>query len=245
MVTSPAPRGRFSRAPRRSSARAGRASAFLLFLPSLALLAFALWQRGRSPIAPPERVAPTAPERTGFDGQVPGWAGTAELDGGIQIVARLERLHPVPERQRFDVNALHRVYPEPTARGGEPWRLVLTARGGEEGEEAPVAVTSLPDLRVAGLRPIASGAGAADASAPSDPLAALLAAPAGPLRSGETVSLVFWGDAPAADQPVALELPDVEAAFELEPSVREGSAATSSIAAVDARGVDGRGEEQR
>ena len=237
MVTRPSSHGVPPRAQRR--ARAGRASAFLLFLPSAALLAFALWQRGRGPAVPAPSTVPTAPERAGEDGEVPGWAGAVELEGGVILSARLERLHPAPERQTFDVDALRARFPDTAAAGGEPWRLVLTAAGG-----GGVAIDALAALRVGELRFLSSAAGRAKASEPSDPLASLLTPSAGELRAGETVSLVLWGASP--EGPVTVELPGVEAELQLLPSVREGSTATSSVAAIDARDQDAPGgEEQR
>ena len=239
MLTRPCSHGVPPRARRRGPARSGRASAFLLFLPSAALLAFALWQRGRGPTAPSPSIAPTAPARAGQDGEVPGWDGSVELAGGVILSARLERLHPVPERQTFDVEALRARFPDAAAAGGEPWRLVLTAAG-----EGGVAIDALAALRVGELRFLSSAAGGVKASEPSDPLASLLTPSAGALRAGETVSLVLWGALP--EGPVVVDLPGGESVLRLLPSVREGSPATSSVAAIDARDQSApRGEEQR
>ena len=239
MVTRPCSHGMPPRARRRAPARSGRASALLLFLPSAALLAFALSQRGRGPAAPSPSIAPTAPERAGQDGEVLGWDGTVELAGGVILSARLERLHPVPERQTFDVEALRARFPDAAAAGGEPWRLVLSAAG-----EGGVAIDALAALGVGELRFLSSAAGGVKASEPSDPLASLLTPPAGALRAGETVSLVLWGASP--EGPVVVNLPGGESELRLVPSVREGSPATSSVAAIDARDqVAPGGEEQR
>lgn len=243
MVTRPSTRGVPRRARRRAPARTGRASAYLLFIPSAALLALALWQRGRSPVAPAPSNAPSAPERVAQDGEIPGWDGALELEEGVILSARLERLHPVRERQLFDVGALRERFPDTAAAGGEPWRLVLTAAS-SGGPVGAVAVRTLAGLRVGDLRALASGDGTAAAPGPTHPLTTLLTPPAGALRAGETVSLVLWGEAP--DGPVAVGLPGVEAELLLVPSVREGSAATSAVAAIDARvGAAPGGEEQR
>ncbi|MEE2941575.1 MAG: hypothetical protein VX460_14405 [Planctomycetota bacterium] len=158
------------------------------------------------------------------------------------LSARLERLHPVAERQRFDVAALREHFADTAAPGGEPWRLVLTAAGG--GGDGAVAVGALAELRVGDLRSLVSGAGLVEGSGPAHPLSSLLTPPASALRAGETVSLVLWGAAP--EGPVAVDLPGVEAELRLVPAARRGSTATSAVAAIDARGqAAAGGEEQR
>lgn len=228
----------------RAAARRGRASVLLLFVPGLALLSFALWQRARGPIEPPESVAPAAPQRTVLDGKVPGWSGEIVLPSGAGLAARLERMHPVPERQAFDVEALKRAFPEATAAPGEPWRLVLVAPPAEGEGVDPVVIEALDQVRVRGLRSLVAGTGPQPGGAPTDPVAVLMAAPTEPLHVGETVVLKFWGAAPGDE--ALLELPGGETTLTLTPRVRRGSAATESLAAVDARAeAEDRGEEQR
>jgi len=234
-------------------ALAGRIGALAMFLPSLALLAFALHQRSRQPRALTPFEQPDAPARLDPSMTVAGWE--AVVDGGERgrVRLRLERLHPDPERQRFDALALARaVRPEAIVGGapegpvvrGEPWRLTLSAEG--EG----VVLERLAGVAVDGLEPLVppsradavAAVGGARAEDVADPVAALFVFPDTSLAGGESHDLVLWGEAPAPGRPedggvgaVRVTLPGFGAAAELLPAERTGAPTTRAVAVLDAR----------
>ncbi|MEM9379920.1 MAG: hypothetical protein AAGB93_08200, partial [Planctomycetota bacterium] len=179
-----------------------------IFLPVVALLAFALWQRSEPRRTSTDLGVPDAPDRLGGSAVVDGWSAAVESAEGFELRLRLEPLHPVVERQAFDATSLasrFRARGKASIPGAQPWRLTLSApRRGDvslQDPAVPVAVDDLSEVRIEGLEPLVRGsanAGARDADGGvEDPLSALFGFPAAPLRAGERCDLVFWGLRPA------------------------------------------------
>ena len=75
------PRSATRSGTRSGTRRRGRAAAFAVFLPSLGLLAFALYQRTRTTDFTSAFDTPVAPEKLSTVGDVPGWESSVEVAG--------------------------------------------------------------------------------------------------------------------------------------------------------------------
>ena len=215
----------------------GAASVWLLFLPALVLLAFALWQRTRPGGNASGYEPPGAPAQVAGAGSVAGWQKSIERSGA-RLVLRLESLHPTGTRQAFDASVLSERLEE-AANGGEPWRLTLSAPT-PDAERGPILIESLSDVRVSGMRPLVQPSAQSQATvvrATSDPLATLFALPAGPLHAGEECDVVFWG--PAPDPEAILTVTGIGDPIELTPAPRSGSRESLSIATLESNPGDG------
>ena len=227
----------FTTPPRRSS------SVAWVFLPVVALLAFALWQRTEAPRTITDLGEPDAPDRQGASAVVDGWSGTVEPAGGVELRLRLEPLHPVVERQAFDATSLasrFRARGVPSIRGAEPWRLTVAAyRTGErslDGTAEPVAIDDLSEVRIEGLEPLVRPVEDAEPTRVHDPLTALLGFPAVSLRPGERCDLVFWGLRPGEE--VLVTAPGLDGAAVLTRRARSTSPSSGPTARRDARARD-------
>ena len=136
------------------------------------------------------------------DATVAGLEGSWDAGSGARLHVRVVPLHADAGRQEFERDALaQRLAPGP----GAPWLLVLRweepASGDGSGAGVALEATKLPlaalEVRAvgggAGLVPIATAAGAPDGDL-HDPLAVLLAPPDEPLRPGQSVEVVLWGE---------------------------------------------------
>ena len=219
----------------------------LLFVPALGLLAFTLWQRAETPVAPAAFGAPSLPMRTGEVASIAGWEGLVAREGAAPLRVRLEPLHPEAGRQAFDAEALIAAL-RPTllptegaalgsAESPEPWRLTLSvaARPGSAAVPSSV-IESLSGVRVDGLEPLVPPNRAALVAVPSDepvdPLEVLMAFPKAPLHGGESCDLVFWG--PRPEGPVRAIVPGI-GDVQLLNKARAAGRSTVSIARLDAR----------
>lgn len=248
--------------PCRRGSLSGSAAVWLLFLPGLFLLGFALWQRTR-PLGPTQLYdAPNAPEQTAKSGEVHGWEQRA-VRQGVDLVVRLEKLHPLASRQAFDAAALAvrlRAGSASSSPEGalEPWRLTLSAirnEGDGSGEEedgdtsaadvGEIVIEDLSAVRVDGMEPLVHPDAVVATS--GDPLATLMVFPAEPLRAGQACDLVFWGMAPGPEARV--QVTGLGRETSLTATSRTGNRASQSIATLDARedttGGESRSEESR
>ena len=130
--------------------------------------------------------------RSGAD-DVEALAGEVESAKGVRLTVRLARLHSGERQQRFDATALATRF---GLAAGEPFVCEIGARG--DGSVAAGALRSIAveDERGRALVPFPAVT-AAD-NEPADPLATLLAPPAGELRAGDAVSVILWGRRPGA-----------------------------------------------
>ena len=172
-----------------------------------------------------EHAAARAPA-TGED-DVEAFAGDVEIQKGLRLTLRLAPLHATAGQQRFDAGALAARF---GLAAGEPFVLEISARG--EGTIAAGALRkiAIEDEHGPALAPFP--AAAALDNEPADPLATLLAPPAGKLRSGTAVSVILWGRAPAADARVK-GLGDVEVA--LAPTRMGSRELDTALARIDAQ----------
>lgn len=157
-------------------------------LPAVLFLVAALLYARREPAG-----APPAPAGEAEVASVTGWIGGVDAPGGARLYVRLARLHAGELRQAFDRDALARRY---ELGPGEPWRLVLRLVGDDAGSELELGGLAVADAGGVRLRPIRVDEPPAEDGV-ADPLAVLLAPPER-LHSGEEVSLVLWGPAPAS-----------------------------------------------
>jgi hypothetical protein len=130
--------------------------------------------------------------------------GELSLPRGGRIVAQLTALRSDPQSQRFEAESLRR---ELDQESGEPWRLHLrwdvgAAPGGgesaggadfERGAELVASVSALELHDSAGLAARAWTLNTTAESGPTDPVAALFAAPTSGLGPGQAVDVVLWG----------------------------------------------------
>lgn len=183
-------------------------SGLWLFAPVAMVLFLALRERIMPAGDAVSRSAPVAPGSLGELVPLAGFEGRlTRPSDGASLLARVEPLHPDPDRQAFDAAVLSERFGLPTgvdsaAEGGpQPWRLTLIAEAspdqGGDGEPEPL-VAALSDVTVSGLVPLIPGAaaGAADVGV----LAAMLGAASQPLHVGERADLIFWGPSPDAPQ---------------------------------------------
>ena len=183
----------------------------------------------------PERGEPAPPPHTSDpEEHVAAWRGELAGSGGTWLEATLTPLYPEPERLEFESRALARRL---GLGPGRAWRLRVlwgasdaaagAAAGapgalgehGPGGAEAPararpagiglgaVEVLDASGTALASLPPPQPGAGAAD------PLAVLVAPPAGALRPGQAADWILWGRAPEGTARLTGLVPEDDAAF--------------------------------
>ncbi|MEM9802354.1 MAG: hypothetical protein AAGA20_18650 [Planctomycetota bacterium] len=211
-------------------------SVLWVFVPVVALLAFAVWQRSRTLEDPASFGAPDAPERGGAGAIVSGWASRVELSD-VVLGLRLEPLHSLASRQAFDATALAARFRGASPHGGalaeEPWRLTLDATSRAPVEQPRSALPDLASIRIEGLEPLVPVDGAQATRVVHDPLATLLQLPTGPLLEGRSCDLVFWGPRPVDE--VVLTAGGLAEPVVLLPTKRTVASPSESIARLDAR----------
>ncbi len=229
----------FGTDPERPSGSGVARSGLWLFAPVAMVLFLALRERVLPAGDAVSRSAPVAPGSLGelvpLEGFV--WRLPRPSDGA-SLLARLEPLHPDPDRQAFDAAVLSERFGLPTGEvsaaegGAQPWRLTLIAeaspdQGGDDEPEPLLA--ALSDVTVSGLVPLIPGA--ADGAADLGPLAAMLGAASQPLRAGERADLIFWGPPPEAPLIAVGELGSVR----LLPVMRQVRRRSEAVAWEDGR----------
>lgn len=224
----------FTSPPRRGD---WSSSVWWLFVPTVALLGFALWQRAEPRFRPVGFAEPDAPEDPGATSSIAGWS--ARVDGeGFELRMRLEPLHPTEARQAFDAAALADHFRAGGAQaipGAQPWRLSLAAIAIDDAAASSSPIRDLSGARIVGLEPLVPPLASERTREGGvvDPLATLFSFPETPLRAGETCDLVFWGPRPADE--VVVTAPGLSEPAVLRKRDRAASSSSAAIARLDAR----------